>query len=79
MPAPGYLERVRDLCTRHGVVLIFDEVITGFRVHLGGAQALLGVTPDLAVFGKAVANGFPLSCVEGRAVIARQFVQRGQG
>jgi glutamate-1-semialdehyde 2,1-aminomutase len=66
MPAPGYLERVRELCTRHGTVLIFDEVITGFRVHLGGAQALLGVTPDLAVFGKALANGFPLSCVGGR-------------
>ncbi len=69
MPAPGYLERVRELCTRHGVVLIFDEVITGFRVHLGGAQALLGVTPDLAVFGKALANGFPLSCVGGRREI----------
>jgi len=69
MPAPGYLERVRELCTRHGVVLIFDEVITGFRVHLGGAQTLLGVTPDLAVFGKALANGFPLSCVGGRREI----------
>ena len=69
MPAPGYLERARELCTRHGVVLIFDEVITGFRVDLGGAQALLGVTPDLAVFGKAVANGFPLSCVGGRREI----------
>lgn len=69
MPAPGYLERVRELCTRHGVVLIFDEVITGFRVYLGGAQALLGVTPDLAVFGKALANGFPLSCVGGRREI----------
>ena len=66
MPDPGYLERVRALCTEHGTVLIFDEVITGFRVHLGGAQALLGITPDLAVFGKAMANGFPLSCIGGR-------------
>jgi len=66
MPANGYLERVRSLCTAHGSVLIFDEVITGFRVHLGGAQGLLGVTPDLAVFAKAMANGFPLSCVGGR-------------
>lgn len=66
MPADGYLERVRALCTKHGVVLIFDEIITGFRVQLGGAQTLLGVTPDLVVFGKALANGFPLSCVGGR-------------
>jgi glutamate-1-semialdehyde 2,1-aminomutase len=69
MPSAGYLERVRTLCTSHDIVLIFDEVITGFRVHIGGAQALLGVTPDLAVFGKALANGFPLSCVGGRREI----------
>jgi len=69
MPEPGYLERVRALCTEHGTVLIFDEVITGFRVHLGGAQALLGVTPDLATFGKAMANGFPFSAVGGRREI----------
>lgn len=69
MPGPGYLEQVRSLCSRQGIVLIFDEVITGFRVHLGGAQALLGVVPDLAVFGKAMANGFPMSCVAGRREI----------
>jgi glutamate-1-semialdehyde 2,1-aminomutase len=69
MPAQGYLERARELCTHHGAVLIFDEVITGFRVHLGGAQALLGVTPDLVVFAKAIANGFPLSCLGGRREI----------
>ncbi|MDR7522599.1 MAG: aspartate aminotransferase family protein [Armatimonadota bacterium] len=73
MPVEGYLERARELCTRHGVLLIFDEVITGFRVHLGGAQALLGVTPDLAVFGKAMANGFPISCVGGRREIMNQI------
>ncbi|HEV8613755.1 MAG TPA: aspartate aminotransferase family protein, partial [Gemmatimonadales bacterium] len=66
-PAPGYLRGLRDLCDRHGVVLIFDEVITGFRVALGGAQELYGVIPDLAVFGKALAAGFPLSAVAGRA------------
>lgn len=69
LPATGYLERVRELCTQHGIVLIFDEVITGFRVHLRGAQALLGVVPDLAVFGKALGNGFPISCVGGRREI----------
>ena len=69
MPSAGYLERVRTLCTSRDILLIFDEVITGFRVHMGGAQALLSVTPDLAVFGKALANGFPLSCVGGRREI----------
>ncbi len=69
MPAAGYLEGLRKLCTRHGVLLIFDEVITGFRVALGGASQLFGVIPDLAVFGKAVAGGFPLSVVGGRAEV----------
>ena len=70
-PREGYLEGVRELCARHGVLLCFDEVITGFRVALGGAQAMLGVTPDLATFGKALAGGFPLSAVAGRADILR--------
>src|SRR5205807_2204200 len=65
-PRPGYVEAIRAWCDGEGAVLIFDEVITGFRVALGGAQALLGVTPDLTVFGKAIANGFPLSAVGGR-------------
>src|SRR5437870_3255069 len=65
-PETGYLQGVRDVCRRQGIVLIFDEVITGFRVHLGGAQALLNVVPDLAVFGKAMANGFRIGCVGGR-------------
>ncbi len=69
LPAPGYLEGLRDLTRRHGIVLIFDEVITGFRVGLGGAQERYGVTPDLATFGKAVAAGFPLSVVAGRGDI----------
>ena len=69
LPVPGYLEGVRELCTQYGIVLIFDEVITGFRVALDGAQGLLDVTPDLAVFAKALAGGFPLAVVAGRRSI----------
>ena len=65
-PRRDYLPAVRELCTAHGVVLIFDEVITGFRLALGGAQRYFGVTPDLATFGKAMANGFPIACLAGR-------------
>jgi glutamate-1-semialdehyde 2,1-aminomutase len=65
-PAPGYLERARELTTSAGAVLIFDEVITGYRLALGGAQELYGVTPDLTVLGKAIGAGFPLSAVCGR-------------
>ncbi|MEC5293301.1 aminotransferase class III-fold pyridoxal phosphate-dependent enzyme [Aurantimonas sp. C2-6-R+9] len=64
---PGYLEAVREACTKSGTVLIFDEVITGFRVAPGGAQSRLGVTPDLAIFAKAIANGFSVAAVAGRA------------
>lgn len=66
MPKPGFLEGLREICTRESSLLIFDEVITGFRVGLNGAQGLLGVTPDLVTLGKAVANGFPLSVFGGR-------------
>ena len=76
-PAPGYLERVREACTRHGTILIFDEVITGFRVAPGGAQELFGVTPDLATFGKAIANGFPVSALAGRADLLDLFATAG--
>lgn len=69
MPAEGYLEGVRRITENHGIVLIFDEVITGFRVSLGGAQSYLGVTPDLAVFAKAVAAGFPLAVLAGKREI----------
>ncbi|MCF8495328.1 MAG: aminotransferase class III-fold pyridoxal phosphate-dependent enzyme [Alphaproteobacteria bacterium] len=68
-PAPGYLEALRVLTREEGIVLIFDEVITGFRVHLGGAQAHCGTTPDLAAFGKGMGNGMPISAVMGRADI----------
>ena len=66
-PLPGYLEGVREACTRNGTMLIFDEVITGFRLSPGGAQQLFGVTPDLATFAKAMANGFQVAAVVGRA------------
>jgi Glutamate-1-semialdehyde aminotransferase len=65
-PPEGYLEAVRALCTKHGAVLVFDEVRTGFRVSMGGAQERYGVTPDLATFGKAMANGYAISAVVGR-------------
>jgi glutamate-1-semialdehyde 2,1-aminomutase len=64
-PEPGFLEGLRGLCDRFGVLLIFDEVITGFRVSTGGAQQYLGVVPDLAVFGKAMASGYPISALVG--------------
>jgi glutamate-1-semialdehyde 2,1-aminomutase len=67
MPAPGYLEGVREITSRTGALLIFDEVITGYRLALGGAQERLGVLPDLTVLGKALGAGFPISAVCGRA------------
>ena len=75
-PLPGYLEQVRALCTRYGIVLYFDEVITGFRVALDGAQGLLGVTPDITTFGKAMAAGAPLSAVVGKMEIMDLFKSR---
>ncbi len=68
---PAYLNELRRWCDKHGALLIFDEVITGFRFDLGGAQKLYGVTPDLACFGKAMANGMPLSAVVGPKEIMR--------
>jgi glutamate-1-semialdehyde 2,1-aminomutase len=73
LPKPGFLERVRELCSAHGTVLIFDEVITGFRHGLGGYQKVCGVTPDLTALGKAMANGWPISAVGGRADLMDAF------
>lgn len=70
-PAPGFLEGVKDLAHAHGALLVFDETITGFRYANGGAQALFGVTPDLATFGKGLANGYPVSAVAGRADVMK--------
>ena len=68
-PRPGYLERVQELCRKYGVVLCFDEVVTGFRAALGGAQELFGITPDLAIYGKALSAGLPLAALAGRSDI----------
>ena len=76
LPLPGYLEAVRDACTKAGTILIFDEVITGFRVGPGGAQKRFGVIPDLAVFAKAIANGFPVAAVAGRSAILDKLATR---
>lgn len=72
-PAPGYLQGVRDACDRHGVVLIFDEVIAGFRVALGGASERYGVIPDLATYGKAMAGGWPVAALAGPAELMERF------
>lgn len=72
-PRPGYLAGLRRLCDKHGVVLVFDEVKTGFRHALGGYQSIAGVRPDLSTFGKAIANGYPMGAVGGRAEIMNLF------
>jgi glutamate-1-semialdehyde 2,1-aminomutase len=66
MPRDGYLKHLRSLCSDHRILLIFDEVKTGFRVGRGGAQARFGVTPDLATFAKSMGNGYPVACFAGR-------------
>ena len=76
-PAQDYLEGVRKVCTETETVLIFDEIITGFRLAPGGAQQYFGVTPDLATFGKAIANGFPVSAFAGRADLMEQMATGG--
>ncbi len=65
-PKPGFLEGVREIADKYGAVLVYDEIRTGFRLSMGGAQKLYGVTPDLTVLGKAIANGYPISVVTGR-------------
>ena len=72
-PKPGYLQSVKDLCEKNGVILIFDEIVSGFRVSLHGAQGHFGVAPHLACFGKAMANGLPLSAVAGQRDIMMVF------
>ena len=72
-PDAGFLEGVKELAHEHGALLIFDEIVTGFRLALGGAQEYYGVVPDLACFGKAIANGMPLSAVVGRRNIMEVF------
>ncbi len=76
-PKEGFLEAVRGLCTKDGSLLIFDEVITGFRLSLGGAQALLGVTPDITCLGKAIGGGFPVGAYGGAEEIMRMVAPDG--
>ena len=73
-PEPGYLEGLRAACDRHGTTLIFDEVKTGFRHGLAGYQGICGVTPDLSVFGKAIANGYPMGVVGGKRALMEYCV-----
>src|SRR5215468_7292703 len=72
-PAPGFLAGVKAAAHRHGALLIFDEIVSGFRWAVGGAQEHFGVVPDLATFGKGMANGLPLAAVVGRADLMREF------
>lgn len=76
-PREGYLQGLRELCTRHGALLIFDEVMTGFRVALGGAQALYGIKPDLSTFGKIIGGGMPVGAYGGRRELMEQIAPAG--
>ncbi len=76
-PGPGYLAGLRELTTRHGALLIFDEVMTGFRVALGGAQALYGITPDLTCLGKVIGGGLPVAAYGGRRELMEQIAPSG--
>lgn len=77
LPKPGFLKGVRELTKKYGILLIFDEVITGFRVSLGGAQEYFGVTPDISVFAKAIASGYPFGVVAGRSDVMKSLKPAG--
>ena len=77
LPRDGFLQHLRELCTAHGTLLIFDEVMTGFRVALGGAQERYGVRPDLSTFGKIIGGGMPVGAYGGRADLMRQIAPSG--
>jgi len=77
LPREGYLQHLRALCSKHGALLIFDEVMTGFRVALGGAQARYGITPDLTTFGKIIGGGMPVGAYGGRADLLHQIAPSG--
>jgi len=76
-PRPGFLEGLRSICDRHGIILIFDEIVTGFRLAWGGAQERYGVVPDMATYGKPIGGGLPLSAVAGRRDIMQLANPRG--
>ena len=75
LPEPGYLEQMRELTRAHGALLLFDEVITGFRIGLGGAQGRFGITPDLSVFAKGLGGGFPVAALGGRRDVMELVAQ----
>ena len=77
LPAPGFLEALREECTRHGAVLIFDEVMTGFRLAVGGAQQRFGIRPDLTTLGKVIGGGLPLAAIGGRRDIMEKLAPLG--
>jgi glutamate-1-semialdehyde 2,1-aminomutase len=77
LPAPGFLETLREQCTKHGAVLLFDEVMTGFRVALGGAQARYGIRPDLTTLGKVIGGGLPVGAVGGKREIMEKIAPLG--
>jgi glutamate-1-semialdehyde 2,1-aminomutase len=77
LPVPGFLETLREQCTRHGALLIFDEVMTGFRVGLTGAQGMFGITPDLTTLGKVIGGGLPVGAFGGRREIMEQLAPNG--
>ncbi|NNJ75244.1 MAG: aminotransferase class III-fold pyridoxal phosphate-dependent enzyme [Anderseniella sp.] len=72
-PAPGFLQALREECDKYGIVLVFDEIVTGFRFAYGGAQELYGVTPDVCTLGKIIGGGFPLAAIAGKADIMAHF------
>lgn len=78
-PEPGFLEGLREICNHQGSVLVFDEVITGFRHGIGGYQSLCGVTPDLTTLGKAIANGFPIAALCGKRYLMEHFSTAEEG
>ncbi|MCQ2443927.1 MAG: glutamate-1-semialdehyde 2,1-aminomutase [Mailhella sp.] len=78
LPEPGFLEGLRELCTQYGALLVFDEVITGFRLSYGGAQGRYGVMPDLTTFGKIIGGGLPVGAYGGRADIMRHIAPEGE-
>jgi glutamate-1-semialdehyde 2,1-aminomutase len=77
LPQSGFLQAVRELCSRHDILLVFDEVMTGFRVSFGGAQELFGITPDLSVFSKVIGGGLPVGAFGGRRDIMAQLAPSG--
>jgi glutamate-1-semialdehyde 2,1-aminomutase len=76
-PAPGFLQTLREVCDAHGALLIFDEVMTGFRVALGGAQALYGITPDLTTLGKVIGGGMPVGAFGGKRAVMEHLAPLG--